>query len=131
MTIFQLSRSFGAGDTACRVFPTNTNTKQESVGSQGGEETLCAIMSSVGSCAQSGEKDKDQSRDQQSVPARPVVAEVSEDKLADNGACKGNGGDIALSTRLGILGLVDFLEHSVDRTDNLFSEGQHKARDCR
>ena len=119
VTLLQLASSLSARHTACRIFASDTDTKQEAISGQGSEQTLSTPVSTVGACAEGSKDDEDDSRYQQRVLARPVITEVAKNQLTNDCSCEGDGGDVALRAGACVFGLVNCLEHSIDGTNDL------------
>ena len=119
VTFLQLPRSLGARHTACGIFASDTDAKQEAVSRQGSKEALDTSMGTVRARSESGEDDEDDGGGQKGVPARPVIAEVAKCELTHDSSGECNGRDIALRVGRGVLLLVDSLEHRIDGTNHL------------
>lgn len=100
------------------------NTEEKAIRHQRSKEALDAIMGAVGTCAEYGKDDDDNSRDKERISARPGVAEVAKGELANDGTYKGDRGDIILSVGLGVLVFVKRAEHGVDGTNDLRNTNQ-------
>jgi len=114
VTFLQLARSLGTRYTACRIFTSDTDTKQEAESRQGSKETLDTSMGTIRACSESSEDDEDDGGDQKGVPARPVIAKVAKCELTHDSSGECDGRDVALRVGRGILFLVDCLEHRID-----------------
>lgn len=118
MPCFQFSRRLGASHRASGVFASNSNSEKESICCERGEKASYTSSCSIASRTQRSEDEQDDSRDEKTPLARPMVTCVSESQLPDNCACKGNRSDILLCGGLGVAVAVDSFESGIDRSND-------------
>ena len=97
----QLTSCFGARNRSSWVFSTNSDADQETVCGKSREhatERSASIRASTKGC----EYDQDDGGEEERIRPRPFITGVPEDKLAEDGACEGNGINVLLRPGIGV-----------------------------
>lgn len=115
----QFSRALGAAYAASWVFASYAYSEEESICGQGCEQAGLRASCAIGTCTQSCKDDDDDGRDEERPFAGVAVGGVAEDKHAQDGACEGDGGDVALGGGVGVGVWVDDAEHRIDGANDL------------
>lgn len=96
----------------------NANANKESPGSQHVEHAN-RLAVPVGASGQSSEDNEDDGGHEQRVGARPEIGQEAKKQLSNDGADKGNVGDILAGVGRGVDGAVLKLENGVDRPNDV------------
>lgn len=122
---FKLASALGASDTTSWVFSSDADSKEETVGGEGGKETANAAAGTIRASTEGGEKEDDDGGDEDGPFPREVIGGVTEEKHANHSANEGDRADIGLGGGFGVLVRVDGGQDGVHASDDLHSRSAH------
>lgn len=114
VTGLELTGTLRCSDGSSGIFTTDTNTEEETIGSEGGKETFLAPASTIGTGTQGTEDDEDNGCNEERPFARPVVTQDTKGQLTDDSSYEGNGTDVATGGGVCVCIGIDLTEHGVD-----------------